>query len=289
MDEREVKRLAVFAGNGRLPRIALNNAARLGFDVLVIALTDQAKELTADSGFPTERVSLGKVGFCMRLLKNWGADSVLFIGKVEKSALLKGISLDWLAIKELVKLKERSDRAIMTRIVEILEERGLAVLPQTRFLQGMVAEVGVLGKVKVNRRIMRDFELAFPLAKRMADEGVGQTVVVKGGAVVAVEAMEGTDVAIRRGGELAGGDVVVVKVAGDDYDPRFDLPTVGCETLRTLAESGGGALGVEAGVTILVEREEMLAFADEHKMPLVGLDWGYGGIPRKPQVRDKER
>ena len=282
MNASKAKRLALLAGSGHLPLVALENAKKMGFEVLVIALTDQAHKNFKDSRIPTERVSPGQVGFCINLLEKRGIKQVLFIGKVEKKALLAGLALDWLAIKEIVKLKERSDRAIMARSVAILEEHGFQVLPQSEFLSTLLAKQGTLGKHRPKKTALRDFTLAFPLAKRLAEWGVGQTVVLKGGAVVAVEAVEGTDLTIKRAGELVGPGITVVKTAQEGYNPKFDMPTVGSHTVQALIEAGGGALGVEAGATILADIKELLALADSHKIPIVGLNWGYLGIPGKP-------
>jgi DUF1009 family protein len=283
MNASKAKRLALLAGSGHLPLVAAENAKKMGFEVLVVALTAQAGENFKESGIPTERVSPGKVGFCIRLLEKRGISRVLFIGKVEKKALLAGLPLDWLAIKEIVKLKERSDRAIMARSVEVLEERGFQVLPQSMFLSTLLAKRGIMGKHRPKKTSIRDFSLAFPLAKRLAGLGIGQTVVFKGGAVVAVEAVEGTDATIKRAGELVGAGITVVKAAQEGYNPKFDMPTVGSQTVQSIIEIGGGALGVEAGATVLVDIAELLALADANKIPVVGLDWGYLSIPEKPK------
>ncbi|MBI5044219.1 MAG: UDP-2,3-diacylglucosamine diphosphatase LpxI [Nitrospirae bacterium] len=175
------------------------------------------------------------------------------------------------AITLYMRLKDRKDDSLLLGIVSELEKEGIKVDEPTRYVPHILAEKGVITKRKPKKNEMSDIEFGWPIAKELGRLDIGQTVVVKEMAVLAVEAIEGTDAAIRRGGELGRGGIVVIKVAKPKQDMRFDAPVIGLNTIRTLKEAKAAALCVEAGKTILLEKEEMIRLADKEKICIIGM------------------
>jgi len=194
-------------------------------------------------------------------------------GKVPKSALVArpaSLGLDDQARRLLARLPARGDGALLAAVAAFLAGRGIELLDQTALVPELLAGAGRIGRTRLPGACRADIAAGWPIATALADLDVGQTVVVKGGAVLAAEAIEGTDAAIRRVGELGRG-ASVVKVAGTRADRRFDLPAVGPETARAAAEVGIAALAFEAGRTLLLDRDALVAIADAHGIALVGL------------------
>ena len=213
------------------------------------------------------RITPGLLAQNLELIRNEGIQQVVFAGKVNKWLLLKNPKLDKMAIEALKQYANNSDDAIMHWIVEALEKEGLTVLSQTRFLTDLFVPEGVLSDTRPDEMALRDIQYGFGIAKEMGRLDVGQTIVVKNGMLLAVEAIEGTDECIRRGGKLArkkGG--VVVKVAKPKQDQRFDVPTVGLGTLKRMQRYGLNILATEAEQTIYVDKAAMIAYANQHKI-----------------------
>ena len=192
------------------------------------------------------------------------------IGKVTKEILYSEgkIVPDWQAVKLLMSLPDRHDDTIMNAIVAKLESLGMRVQNQTIFLKDLLPEPGVLTTRKPTADEAADMEYGFAMAKKIGGLDIGQTVVVKNKAIMAVEAIEGTDACILRGGSLGKG-VIVAKTAKPAQDNRFDMPSVGTKTLESMIKAGAVGLVMEAGQTLLVERERTLALANEHNITIV--------------------
>lgn len=195
------------------------------------------------------------------------------IGKVTKEILFKGLKFpDLRAIKLLAKLRNRKDDTIMLAIVEEIEKDGIEVADQTLYLKPLMPPTGVLTKRRPTPEEEDDIRFGFVTAKAMGGMDIGQTVVVKNKAVMAVEAIEGTDACIRRGGELGRGKSVVVKVAKPNQDVRFDVPAVGKQTIQSMLDSGCTVLAMEAERTLFVEQEEVLRLANAHDLCICAVD-----------------
>jgi DUF1009 family protein len=180
--------------------------------------------------------------------------------------------LDWTAVKELSKMPNFNDDTIQRGVGNYMESMGIRVLRQTDFLKHLFPDYGVMTKKQPSAAEYADVEFGYKLAKEIARLDIGQTIIVKDQMVLAIEALEGTDEAIKRGVSLARGPVVVVKVARNNHDPRFDVPTVGMTTLEAIAASKqGGILAVEAHQTMLVEKEEMIQYAEEHGISILAV------------------
>ncbi len=265
-------RLGLIAGEGRLPEILLDALCQQGREVATIAFSDETASALAPSSVSLLRCGVAEVGKIMGFLKAQEAKDVLMVGKVDKALLYREPKFDWRAVKLAFRLQDWRDDSLMAAFVAEMEREGLKVLAQMDFLKDLLAPSGVLSSRQPTEKEMSDLRFGFEMAKGIAGLDIGQTVVVKEKTIVAVEAMEGTDETIRRGCQLGGKGVVAVKVSKPRQDPRFDVPVVGEETLRVLAEGGGSALGVEAGRTLVVDLDVLKARAQKANITLVALE-----------------
>lgn len=265
-------KLAIVAGNGELTTLLAKSAKEQGFSTCALAVTDEAKRNLEGLCDKVIRFAPGQISKMLKLVKEETINQVVFIGKVPKLDLLRNIhKLDWLAIKNLSKLTNLNDDSIHLGIASMLKKYDIEVLPQTIFLKNLFLEKEILSKRKPTLEERVDIEYGFDVAKKIADLDIGQTVVVKNKMILGVEAIEGTDEAIRRGGALAKSEIVVVKVAKPNQDERFDIPTIGEKTIETLASSGGGILAFESKKTIVTDKEKIINLADRFNICLVAI------------------
>jgi DUF1009 family protein len=268
-------RLGLIAGNGRFPFLVLDAARSVGHDVTVVAIKEEALPDLADAAARAPRaalhwVSLGQLGKCISLLKEAGVTEAVMAGQVKHAKLFADIVPDLTLIGVLLRLKARNTDALISGIADVLREHGINLLDSTAFLAPLLAREGVLTRRAPTEDERADLEHGYRVADAVAGLDVGQTVAVKSGAVVAVEAMEGTDAVIARAGELAGGGVRIVKVAKPHQDMRFDVPVVGVSTIDAMAAAGATLLSVDAGKTLLIDGEAIIRAADEAGIAIVG-------------------
>lgn len=264
------EQIGLIAGSGTLASEFLARAHEKGRKVAVVALSSGARgplEATADAIAVIGPVQPKKI---VRFLLAEGVRRVGFAGKVEKRLLFQPLKPDLDALRFLQRARNMADVTVMDAVIEYLEQNGLEVLPQTEFLDHLLAPSGPIGRRKLREAQRKDAEYAIQMAREVARLDIGQTVVVRRGAVVAVEAVEGTDEAIRRGCLLAGKGAVVCKVARPRQDPRYDIPVVGPETIHILREGGAATLVIEAGRTFLLDRERLIREADSAGIAVVG-------------------
>ena len=275
-----MKTIGLFAGWGGLPRVVAEDAKRRGYRVIAIALEpvaapDQLKPY-ADV---LEKINVGKIGKILDALKKNQVKEAVMAGKIPKSLLYKSrITPDLKAVKILLSLKNRNDDTIMLALVKELEKEGVKLLETTEFCKDILVPEGVLTKKAPSKEEWADIEYGFALAREMGRLDIGQTVVVKHKAVMAVEAIEGTDRAIKRGGKLASDGAVVVKAAKPNQDMRFDVPAVGAKTIEAMIEASARVLALEAGKTLFLEREKAIKEANEAGITIVGFK-GKKGAP----------
>lgn len=242
-----------------------------GYSVFAVGLKplvdDEIAKYVDDIAF----VNVGKLGKIISSLKKAGITEVVMAGKVPKTLLYNNrIIPDLRAAKVLMSLKDRKDDTILLALADELRKEGITLLETTLFTENIMATEGVMTKKKPTKDQIRDIEFGLPIAKHAGALDIGQTVVVKDRAVMAVEAIEGTDEAIKRGGILAGGDAVIVKVAKPGQDLRFDVPGVGRRTILAMAEVHASALALEAGACIIIDRDKVLREADELGISIIG-------------------
>lgn len=267
--------LGLIAGRGRLPLDIARAARRRGLEVAAVAFHGDTEPELAESVTRVRWLHLGEIGALLSWLREAGVTEAILAGKILKTNLygdLASLRPDARAISLLAALEDRSDDGILGAFAGALAAEGIVLRPQAELVPELLAARGVLGGVSPTDAQRRDAAFGFRIAKALGAVDVGQTVVVRERAVMALEAIEGTDAAIRRGAVLGGRGITVVKVAKPRQDPRFDMPAVGPDTIAVLAEVQAGALAVEAGRTLLVDRERMVRMADEAGIAILGLD-----------------
>jgi DUF1009 family protein len=266
--------LGLIAGRGRLPGELARAARRRGRRVLAVAFEGETDPGLAADVDRLVRLHLGELGALLDVLREAGASEAVLAGKIAKTHMygdLRALRADARALALLSRLGDRRDDAILGALADTLEAEGIRLLPQAELVPELLAPEGPLGRVLPGAEQRRDVAFGWQIAKAMGGLDIGQTVVVRDRAVLAVEAIEGTDAAIRRGGQLGRAGACVVKVAKPKQDPRFDLPAVGSDTLDALLEARATVLAVEAGATLVLDREALVARADAAGVALLGV------------------
>src|SRR5688572_17429411 len=256
-------RIGLIAGNGRFPFLVLQGATSLGHDVTVVAVKEEAfpelEEEARRHGADLHWVSLGHLGKCIKILKSSGVSQAVMAGQVKHVKIFSGIVPDLTLLSVLTKLKARNTDALISAVAEVMRGEGIELLDSTAFLRPLLARPGTLSRRAPAAEEHEDLVFGYRMADALAALDIGQTIVVKDKAVVAVEAMEGTDEVIRRAGHLAGKGFSVVKVAKPRQDMRFDVPVVGLATIRTMQAAGGTALSLDAGKALIFDRDAFVA------------------------------
>jgi DUF1009 family protein len=267
--------LGLIAGNGRFPFLVLDAARGAGHDVTVIAIKEEAfsdLDEVARKAPPAALhwVSLGQLGKCISLLKEAGATHALMAGQVKHTKLFADIVPDMTLLGVILRAKSRNTDAILSGIADVLQSNGLELIDSTSFLAPLMAPEGVLTTLAPSDEQRADLDFGIRMADAIAGLDIGQTVAVKAAAVVAVEAMEGTDQVIARAGQLAGSGVRVVKVAKPNQDMRFDVPVIGVSTILAMKAAGADALSVDAGKTLMIDGEAIVKAANDAGIVIVG-------------------
>jgi DUF1009 family protein len=269
-----VARIGLIAGNGRFPFLALQGARGLGHDVTVVAVKEEAfpelETAARQAGADLHWVSLGHLGKCIKVLKGAGVAQAIMAGQVKHAKLFSGIVPDFTLLSVLTKLRSRNTDALISAVADVLRNEGIDLLDSTAFLAPLLAKSGTLTRRAPSVEETDDFVFGYRMADAIAGLDIGQTIVVKDRAVVAVEAMEGTDAVIRRAGEIAGPGTRVVKVAKPNQDMRFDVPVVGVATIEAMRTAGATALTIDAGRTLVVDGDRVFALADEAGIAIIG-------------------
>ena len=267
-----MERVGLLAGAGHLPVECAKAAQRLGFEVYAVRLLDESAQDLKNCTAECVDISIGHIDAILNYLKEKGIKKGTMLGKVTKELLFNGkVTPDARMMELIMSLPDRKDDTIMMMFVHELAKAGMQAFDQTALLRMLMPHRGTLTELAPTKEQMKDMEFGFRIAKELGRLDIGQTVVVKNMAVMALEAIEGTDACIERGGKLANGDAVVVKVAKPEQDNRFDVPTVGLTTLQKMADVHATALAIEADKTLLVEKESVLAFAKDHGITIAAI------------------
>lgn len=258
-------KIGLIAGSGRLPVLFAQAAAQSGRSVVVIAHEGETSpELAAHAA-----VRLGQLGRIAEVLRAEGVSEAVFCGGLRKLRLLD-LRPDWLGLKAMAKMRGFGDDAALRAIAQALEDEGVRIVSPLPFVPGLLAPRGALGKRKLDAEQRKDVEVGLQVARALGALDIGQTVAVRKGIVLAVEASEGTDACIARAGTLAKG-AVVVKVRKPQQDDRFDAPAIGPATVDACAKAGCAALAVEASATLVLDREQLVAAADRAGIAVEGV------------------
>jgi len=263
------ERLGIIAGSGEFPWLAAAEAGARGYECVIAAIRGEAEDRLRDRAGIIEWFGAGEISRLSGFLKGHGVSCVLIAGKVRQEAAFRTWGLDDSASFLLGRAGGKSPARLIAAMIEFLEGQGLPVLDPTPFLNAYLCSPGTLTRTKPDSRVLMDIEYGLSIAGVLADLDVGQTIVVKDGAVIAIEGIEGTDRAIMRGGELAGPGTVVIKAGRSMQDPRIDLPAVGLETVRALVEAGAAALAFEAEKLPFFQREAAVDLAERSGIIIV--------------------
>lgn len=262
-------RYGLIAGNGKFPFLVVEGARRAGAEVAVAAIreeTDPALEKIADR---FTWVGIGQLGRMIRFFKREGVEKAIMAGQVKHAQIFSGALPDIRMLKMLISLPRRNTDALIGGVAAELAREGIELIDSTYFLKDHLPQEGILSRRSPDERERGDIEYGLEVAHEIARLDLGQTIVVRSRACVAIEAMEGTDATVRRAGSLAKGRLTVVKVAKPDQDMRFDVPVVGVPTVETMAEAGATCLCITAGKTLIFDREEMLRLAERRRIAVV--------------------
>jgi Uncharacterized protein conserved in bacteria len=262
--------LGIIAGNGVYPRLLANAAQKAGVKkIIAAAFTDETDPELKQHVHLLEWMRVGQLNRLLRFFGEHKVHHAIMAGQIAPKNLFD-LRPDWKALLLLGKLKQRNAESIFAAIANELAKVDVDLLPAITFLEDDLASTGLIAGAKLSRREEEDVDFGWKIAKEIARLDIGQTVIVKNGTVVAVEAFEGTNDAVRRGGALAGEGSAMIKVAKPNQDMRFDVPVIGVETVRIAAEAKLRVISVEAGKTLLLERDAVIDLANRSKISIVG-------------------
>ena len=259
----QLKGWGLIAGNGRFPFLVLEGARSQGIEMAVIALKEEASPELEKIAKRLHWVSLGELSKTIELLQQEGVTQAVMAGQVKHNKIFSAIRPDWKLAKVLFSLPGKNTDALIGAVARVLEDEGIRLVDSTIFLKPLVPQPGVLTRRAPDEHEAEDIAYGIGVARQIAGMDVGQTVVISDRACVAVEAMEGTDETIVRAARIAGGRPLVgVKVSKPGQDMRFDVPVVGLPTIEQMKTAGATALAVDAGRTLLFDREKLIGLAD---------------------------
>jgi len=265
-------KLGMIIGSGRLPLVAARSARRQGWSPQAVAVVPDFAEELASEVDSLHRIPVGQWQRIIEVLKGAGVQAVALVGKVSKRMFFGDLQPDERFRRVIAAASDASDDTLLRAFAGDLEREGMQIHSQVELLPHLLTPAGVLTSDGPGEGEWRDVQYGFRMAREIGRLDVGQSLVVKSLAVLAVEAVEGTDAAIRRGGRLGGPGAVVVKVAKPGQDLRFDVPAAGRRTVATMASVGARVLALEAGRTFMLEREKMLADAEAAGIVVIGVD-----------------
>jgi DUF1009 family protein len=262
-------KLGLIAGNGKFPFLVLEGAKRAGTSVAVAAIREETDPAIESLAERLTWVGIGQLGKMLRFFKDEGVDKAIMAGQVKHVQIFSRAIPDVRMLKMLLRLPRRNTDALIGAVANELASEGIELIDSTFFLKDQLPQPGTLTKRAPDERERTDVEYGLEIARGIAGMDLGQTIVVRDRACVAIEAMEGTDAVIRRAGELVRGRLTVVKIAKPDQDMRFDVPVVGVPTIESMKEAGATCICVNAGKTLMFDRAEMIALANKQKIAIV--------------------
>ncbi len=264
-------KIGIIAGSGQFPLLFIRAAQKAGRKTVLIAHQNETADDVANAADEVQWVKLGQLGKIIKFFHKQGVGETVFVGAITKTRIFKDILPDMKGLTLWNKIDSRQDDAILRAVAGVIEKEGVKVLESTCYLEHLFFPHGVLSKKKPDKNQRKDIEFGWKNARAIGRLDIGQCVVVRNCSVIAVEAIEGTDACIRRGGQLVKENAVVVKVRKPGQDFRFDLPATGVKTIETLADVNGAVLAVEAGQSLLFDPEAMIRAADEAGIVVVGV------------------
>jgi UDP-2,3-diacylglucosamine hydrolase len=264
------EKIGLIAGKGQFPLLFARAARSQGAEIIAAAHRGETDPALSELVQEFHWVYVGQLGRIIRLFKEAGVSRAVMAGGISRGRLFRDFRPDLRALAVVRRAGAGRDDRLLQAVAAELEQEGIRIAPSTLFLEDLLAPAGKLGRRSPSREEFLDIDFGLQVAKEIGRLDIGQTVVVRRQVVVALEAVEGTDECIRRGGDLAGPGTVVVKVSKPGQDLRFDVPAVGPDTIRAMADAKAAVLAVEAGKTLTFDRAEMLAAASQARIAIWG-------------------
>lgn len=264
-------KFGLIAGNGKFPFLVVEGARKAGASLAVVAIREETDKSIEEIAEKVLWVGIGQLGKMISFFKNEGVEKAIMAGQVKHVQIFSGAFPDWRMAKMLYNLPRRNTDSLIGGIADELGKDGIELIDSTYFMQEHLATEGVLSKRKPSDIESGNIEYGLHIANEIARLDLGQTIVVRANACVAIEAMEGTDATIKRAGELAKGKLTVVKVAKPNQDMRFDVPVVGVPTIHTMIAAGATCLCLTPNKTLMFDKEAMLKLANENKICVVAV------------------
>lgn len=264
-------KIGLIAGSGQFPILFSKKAKSKGFSIYAVAFHNETDPILKGHVDAIQWLHLGQLKRLIKFFHRHEVKQAVMMGAISKTRMFRDVRPDLKAMSAVFELKDTHDDGILRSFARILEDEGIKIKSSTFLMPELLAVEGCWTLRKPTRSETADIELGWKLAKEIGRLDIGQCIVVGGGSVLAVEAIDGTDATIRRGGRLGNGTAVVVKVCKPDQDKRFDVPAVGSQTIATMHESKARALAIEAGRAVVFDRQEMIALADQYDISIVAL------------------
>ena len=272
-----MEKLGLIAGNGRFPILFAKGARDNKVPIIAVGIFNETSPEIEQYVEKLYWVGVAQIGKLIKIFKDEHITKAVMAGGLTKTNMFSSWrNLRFLPDLRTINLwyrnvKKRDDNSLLGAVADELLRDGIELQNSTLYVPQLLAQKGILTKKRPTEKEMEDVQFGWPIAKEIARLGIGQCIVIKEKVIVAVEALEGTDEAIRRGGSLGKGDIVVIKVSKHAFDPRFDIPSVGLETIKTLKESSASVLALEAGKTLILDLEETIKAADNAHITIIGM------------------
>jgi DUF1009 family protein len=264
-------KIGLIAGSGQFPILFSKKARSKGFSIYAVAFQKETDPDLKNYVEAIEWLHLGQLKRLIKFFHKHAVNQAVMMGAIKKTRMFRDVKPDLKTISIVLDLKHTHDDGVLSTFAGVLEKEGIAIKSSTFLLPELLAKEGCWTKRKPSRSENADIELGWNLAKEIGRLDIGQCIVVGGGSVLAVEAIDGTDATIKRGGRLGNGTAVVVKVSKPNQDIRFDVPAVGSQTIEVMHASNTPVLAVEAGKAVVFDRREMIALADQYEISIVAL------------------
>ncbi len=265
-------KIGLIAGGGSFPKLFLKKALEKGYEVFVVAYINEADKDLKNYSDSIEWLRLGQISRLLKFFKKNKVDQAVMLGTIKKTRIFSDIRPDFKALSFFAGIRQTHDDSILVSFANLLEKEGIVIRPSTFLLPELINKKGCWTKRKPSKTEMQDIIAGWPIAKAIGKFDIGQCIIVSNGSILAVEAIDGTDATILRGGHLADKEAVVVKISKPNQDLRFDLPCSGLNTIETMHKAGASALVLEAEKSISFDREAMILLADKYNIAIQAMD-----------------
>lgn len=264
--------IGIIAGGGQFPVIVSDSARRQGFHVIAVAIEGETDPAISEKADETVWIKLGQLGKLIKVLKNGKIKKALMAGTITKKKMFDNVRPDLRGLAFMSKFAIFHDDNILRALANELEKEGIEIVSSTYCLPGIIARKGCYTRKKPGKSEETDIRIGWRIARELGQMDIGQCVVIKKKTVLALEAIDGTDQTILRGGKIAGRDAVVVKVSKPNQDMRFDVPTVGLETIEIMNSVNASVLAIEAGKTLIFDQSDMVSLADKSNIAIAAFE-----------------